>query len=151
MLSLKLSGSFWNISGHFFFWSNCVCKVCSGLFLVLRPSSSLRHHSFKRKGVELRSVVVFSEGAGSNFWKCLLCVCLPGPGCRHYTSSGQAAVFGLPMHRFRLWCGVPPSCVCQRQFGLIYRPSTHSALDPTSALGMAIPCVGGESTWVVLH
>lgn len=85
------------------------------------------------------------------FCKRLLCVCLPGPGCMHYTSSGQAVVSGLLVHHFRLRCAVPPSCVCQRQFGLIYRPLTHSALDPTSAAGMAIPCVGGGSTWVVLH
>lgn len=85
------------------------------------------------------------------FCKCLPFVCLPDPGCRHYTSSGQAVVPGLPVHRFRLRCGVPPSCAFQRQFGLIYRPLTHSALDPTSAAGMAIPCVGGGSTWVVLH
>lgn len=59
---------------------------------------------------------------------------------------------GLPVQRFRLRCGVPLSCVCQRQFGLIYKLLTHSALDPTSAAGMAIPCVGGGgSTWVVLH
>lgn len=87
-----------------------------------------------------------------HFWWCSWpCVCLPGLGSRHNTSSGQPVVSGLPVHHFRLRCGVPPSCVCQRQFGLIYRPLTHSALDPTSAAGMAIPCVGGGSTWVVLH
>ncbi|MEQ2196880.1 hypothetical protein XENOCAPTIV_016544 [Xenoophorus captivus] len=48
-------------------------------------------------------------------------------------------------------CGVPPSCVCQRQFGLIYKLLTHGALDPSSAAGMAIPCVCGRSTWVVLR
>lgn len=63
--------------------------------------------------------------------KCLPCICLPGPGCRPNTSAGQAVVSGLLVHRFRLRCGVPSSCVCQRQFGLIYRPLTHSALDPT--------------------
>lgn len=42
MLSLKLSGSFWDISGRLsFFLSSCVCKVCSGLFLVLKPTSSI--------------------------------------------------------------------------------------------------------------
>lgn len=68
------------------------------------------------------------------------------------TSSGQAVDSGCLMRRFRLWCGEPPSCVCQRQFGLIYKLLTHSALDPSSAAaaGMAIPCVGGRSTWVVL-
>lgn len=105
----------------------------------------------KRRNVSLWSVIMSGKGTGKCFCKCLLCICLSAPGCRHKTGSGQAVVFGLPVHRFRLRCGVPPSCVCQRQFGLIYRPLTHSALDPTSAAGMAIPCVGGASTWVVLH
>lgn len=85
------------------------------------------------------------------FCKCLQRVCLPACSRLAGVLSGQAVVSGLPVHRFRLRCGVPPSCVCQRQFGLIYRPLTHSAADPTSAAGMAIPCVGGGSTWVVLH
>lgn len=146
VFTLKVSGSFWII----IIYKNPF-RSLPGPQTHYFHYIHFRHHSFKRKNVDLRSVIVFSEVAGMSFCKCLPCVCLPGPGCRHYTSSGQAVVSGLPMHRFRLRCGVPPSCVCQRQFGLIYRPLTHSTLDPTSAAGMAIPCVGGGSTWVVLH
>lgn len=100
----------------------------------------------RRNNVRLRPVPVSGEVAGVCFSKCLLCRLLASywfwPGC------------GLSPPRTLL----PPAvwrasflCVCQWQFGLIYRPLIHGVLDPTSAAGMAIPCVGGGSTWVVLH
>lgn len=50
------------------------------------------------------------------------------PGWRHHSRSGQAVVSGLPMHRFRLRCGVPPSCVCVRGSLAWFMGPWHTAL-----------------------
>lgn len=74
--------------------------------------------------------------------------------CKRLLYVCPVLAVGLTVVLARLWSLAAPStasvcgvaqllcvCVCQSQFGLIYRPLTHSTLDPASNAGMAIPCV----------
>lgn len=121
------SGRIWIISG----------QPLSCLFLVCDHTHS---NTFS-------SVFTASEGCQYTACHCLPCVCLSALGC----VAVLVRLWSLAFLCTGSACSAPPSCVCQRQCGLIYRPLTHNALDPTSAAGMAIPCAGVGSTWVVLH
>lgn len=135
------SGKIWIISGQ------PLSCIYSCLFLVC---DCIHSNTFS-------SVFTASEGCQYTACHCLqwgswhverlLCVCLSALGC----IAVLVRLWSLAFPCTGSACSAPPSSVCQRQFGLIYRPLTHNTLDPTFAAGMAIPCAGVGSTWVVLH